>query len=117
MEKHTLVTHKYLNSLGIGVISEKLKNSFRVRFGEKDYRKFKINELSPVDISSCKKITYSEWKSKPEKICSKTKYVITDNHLQRFNGIGWIFERSINWDDLKNYEVVIPNATVAPESK
>lgn len=113
MEINTLVTHKHLSSLGIGIISEKLKRSVKVRFGESDFRKLKLEELKPVDVSQCKTITEHDWKSTD---AIKHKYVITGNVLQRWNGIGWIAERSITHDDLMRFKIVLLGATVALEN-
>lgn len=104
MDKNTLVTHKHLSSLGIGVISRTLKRGVEVQFGENHRCKLRLEDIKAVDVSQTKTISFADWKSGRS---VKMKYVITGNHLQRWNGIGWIFERSIRHDDLMKYMRVI----------
>lgn len=116
MDINSLVTHKHLKSLGIGVVSQKLKNAIRVRFGEYDMRKFKPSELQALDVSKCQIVVLSKFQNKmfsvvQEEKSAEHKYVIIGNQLKQFTDSGWRTIRTITEDDLGKYRIVLDSNT------
>lgn len=103
MQTNTLVKHKHLKSLGIGVVSRTLKSSIEVTFGENDIRKLKPEELRQIDASKIKTVSFADVKNR----MSKDKYYIHKNVLAQLVGISWIFIRNISEEDLEQFKVVI----------
>lgn len=107
MEINSLVTHKHLNSLGIGVVAENLKNAIRVKFGENDVRKFKPAELKSLDLSKCPTVMTSEFERENFRNSVKNEYMIRGNHVEQFTDLGWIYIRIVQEEDLKKYRRVV----------
>lgn len=107
MDVNSLVTHKHLKSLGIGVVSQNLKNAIRVRFGENDLRKFKPEELRTIDISKCHVVSLSQFQHEIFRKANKNEYMIVGNHLKQFTELGWIYIREIKEEDLQKYKIVL----------
>lgn len=104
---NTLVTHKK-SSYGIGCISKILKRGCVVNFGLNDSVCCKSSQLTPLDVSSCKTITFNEVKAMMLSNSDKLpKYLIIGNELQEYVGIGWIKKRIITVEDLTEYQRVI----------
>lgn len=104
ISKNTLVKHKRLNSLGIGIVNRSLKNKVEVRFGQKEIGKFSHDEIAPVDTTGVKTVPRAFFESGGV----KDDFLIFGNLLQHFMGIGgWIFIRVATEDDLKRFKVII----------
>ena len=104
MEKNTLVKHRHLDSLGIGIVNRSLKRSIEVKFGQNDIGKFSPSELAPVDMSHIQTIPRSDFESG----YVQDPYLIVGNVLKHFLGIeGYIFIRTATEEDLARFRVVI----------
>ena len=104
---NTLVTHKKLQSLGIGCISKELKKSYRVNFGLHDVKTCSKKSVNIIDTSKCKTISYSEFSRRILSDSSSLNNCIVGNELKEYVGIGWITLRVIEMEDLKKYPRVI----------
>ena|ERR1035437_9874082 len=105
MEIKALVTHKHLKSLGIGIVSEKMKKSFRVKFGQNDVRKFHSEFIRFIDTSKSKFVSMDEIKQK----AVKNDNAIFENCLKQYSGSEWMFIRIITEEDLEKYPRVLEN--------
>jgi hypothetical protein len=104
---NTLVTHKKLKSLGIGCIAKELSKSYKVNFGLTDRLTCKKTAVEPIDTSSCKTVSYREFRNRIMNDKSELNYAIVGNELMHYVGIGWLSERVITEGDLKIYPRVI----------
>lgn len=107
METNTLVRHKKLSTLGIGCVSKVLSKSVIVNFGTEDVKTCKIEQLVLIDVSKCKTIDFSEYRTRILKDNSTLNDVIVGNELKHYVGIGWTTTRAITIDDLNKYPIVI----------
>jgi hypothetical protein len=108
MEVNTLVKHNKLKSLGIGCISKKTSDKFKVNFGLTDVMTCSSGALMEIDTTNCKTIELQELNnlsiSNSEKL---PPYIIMGNELRHYVGIGWVTQRVITEDDLKKFPRVI----------
>ena len=108
MEANTLVKHKAHKFLGIGCVAKKLSAKARINFGLDGYMTCSLSCLEELDTTECKTISFEELKRMTVSNSSDTpKYVIIGNELRHYVGIGWVTERVIVEEDLKNFLRVI----------
>ena len=107
MNINTLVTHKKLQSLGIGCVSKTLKSSVKVNFGKYDVKTCKPEMLEIVDTSKCKTVSFDKFRDRILDDNSKLNICIVGNELKEYVGIGWVTIKIIDVNDLQKYPRVI----------
>mgnify|MGYP001194047342 CR=1 FL=1 len=107
MIQNTLVTHKKLQSLGIGCISKVLSKSVKVNFGLSDTKTCSTNQLNLVDVSNCKTVPFNDFRNRILQDKSDFNFAIVGNELKEYVGIGWITLRVVQPSDLLKYPRVV----------
>ena len=108
MDVNSLVQHKKHSLLGIGCVSKKTSDKFKVNFGLDGSMTCSLTSLVEIDTTECKTI---ELKELNRLSISNSKdlppYVIIGNELRHYVGIGWVTQRVVTLNDLKKYPRVI----------
>ena len=108
MDVNSLVKHNKLKSLGIGCVSKKLSEKFKVNFGLTDVITCSSSLLIEIDTSNCKTIELQELNRLSIGNSKELPpYVIMGNELRHYVGIGWVTQRVINENDLKKFPRLI----------
>jgi hypothetical protein len=107
MIENTLVTHKKIQSLGIGCISKVLSKFVKVNFGLSDTKTCSTNQLNLVDVSNCKTVPFNDFRNRILQEKSDLNIVIVGNEVKEFVGIGWMTLRVVQLSDLLKYPRVV----------
>ena len=107
MKTNTLVTHKKMKVAGIGCVSKICGKKVKVNFGTEDTMTCAPSMLELVDVSSCKTVSFQEFRTRILSNKSKLDKCIVGNELKDYVGIGWVTVRAITHEDLKKYPRVI----------
>jgi len=107
METNTLVTIKNKPDFGICCISKIFAKHYNVNIGTSDVEKIVKDNCLLIDTKHCKTVTFNQFKNRILSDNSVLNYVIVGNELKHYVGIGWVTERTIDYEDLKKYPRVI----------